>query len=88
MRTPQKPSNAFHGGVRRVSYLLIAFMAAMVPLVVASSGLMTHNWGQARLRGAAARQRGAEAQKQRCACSALACSLEFCCVSLSRWLDA
>ncbi|KAI7845547.1 hypothetical protein COHA_000966 [Chlorella ohadii] len=47
----QKPANAFQLGVQRVSYLLIGFMAAMVPLVVISSGLMTRNWGQALLFG-------------------------------------
>lgn len=60
--TLQKPSNAFQLGVQRVSYLLIAFMAAMVPLVVASSSLMTRNWGQARRRGwAAIRQQSTKA---------------------------
>ena len=44
----QKPPNAFELGVRRVSYLLIAFMAAMVPLVVAISGYVTGNWPQVR----------------------------------------
>ena len=48
---PQKPENAFQRGVQRVSYLLISFMAAMVPFVVALSGLMTHSWSQAALFG-------------------------------------
>ncbi|KAL4451583.1 hypothetical protein ABPG75_007245 [Micractinium tetrahymenae] len=47
----QKPPNAFQRGVQRVSWLLIAFMAAMVPLVVACNGLMTGDWAQAALFG-------------------------------------
>ncbi|KAL4428800.1 hypothetical protein ABPG77_005238 [Micractinium sp. CCAP 211/92] len=47
----QKPPNAFQRGVKRVSWLLIALMAAMVPLVVLSNGLMTGDWAQAALFG-------------------------------------
>lgn len=43
---PQKPPNAFQRGVHRVSWLLLAFMAAMVPLVVLFNGLMTADWAQ------------------------------------------
>lgn len=47
-RRLQKPPNAFQRGVQRVSWLLIAFMAAMVPLVVLCNGLMTGDWAQVR----------------------------------------
>ncbi|KAJ7561477.1 hypothetical protein O6H91_03G030100 [Diphasiastrum complanatum] len=45
------PINAFQKGVRRVSYLLICFMVAMVPIVIVISGLSTHNWGNSALFG-------------------------------------
>ena len=48
----QKPPNAFELGVRRISYILIAFMAAMVPLVVVISGYVTGNWPQVTCRTA------------------------------------
>lgn len=35
---PQKPLNAFQLGVQRVSWLLIAVMAGLVPVVVLLSG--------------------------------------------------
>ena len=37
-------ANAFQRGVRRVSYLLIAFMVVVVPLVVAIQGSVTGDW--------------------------------------------
>ncbi|PSC67133.1 magnesium-translocating P-type ATPase, partial [Micractinium conductrix] len=42
----RKPPNAFERGVLRVSYLLIAFMVCMVPLVMLLNGLRTGDWGQ------------------------------------------
>lgn len=47
----QAPLNAFQKGVRRVSYLLICFMLAMVPIVIVISGLVTKNWGSSLLFG-------------------------------------
>ncbi|KAL1921743.1 uncharacterized protein VTP21DRAFT_10385 [Calcarisporiella thermophila] len=43
----KRPLNAFEKGVRRVSYLLIAFMGAMVPFVVLINGLTKSNWREA-----------------------------------------
>ncbi|KAJ7556152.1 hypothetical protein O6H91_05G071400 [Diphasiastrum complanatum] len=45
------PINSFQKGVRRVSYLLICFMLAMVPIVIVISGFTTHNWGNSALFG-------------------------------------
>ncbi|KAJ7565807.1 hypothetical protein O6H91_02G076200 [Diphasiastrum complanatum] len=45
------PINSFQKGVRRVSYLLICFMLAMVPIVIVISGITTHNWGNSALFG-------------------------------------
>ncbi|CAM6030359.1 unnamed protein product [Sphagnum balticum] len=45
------PVNAFQQGVRRVSYLLICFMLAMVPIVIVLSGLTTKHWGSSLLFG-------------------------------------
>ncbi|KAJ7547024.1 hypothetical protein O6H91_08G065400 [Diphasiastrum complanatum] len=41
----RNPTNAFQKGVRQVSYMLILFMLAMVPIVIVISGFTTHNWG-------------------------------------------
>ncbi|CRK39351.1 hypothetical protein BN1708_001589 [Verticillium longisporum] len=41
--------NAFQRGIRNVSYMLIAFMLVMVPIVLAISGKVTGDWGQAAL---------------------------------------
>lgn len=59
---PQKPANAFQAGVRRVSYLLIAFMAAMVPVVLGLQAWMTGDWGQARPGGGGRSGAGAAGQ--------------------------
>ncbi|CAM6058207.1 unnamed protein product [Sphagnum tenellum] len=45
------PVNAFQQGVRRVSYLLICFMLAMVPIVIVLGGLTTKHWGSSLLFG-------------------------------------
>ncbi|KAM0326327.1 hypothetical protein ACHAQA_006927 [Verticillium albo-atrum] len=41
--------NAFQRGIRNVSYMLIGFMLVMVPIVLAISGRVTGDWGQAAL---------------------------------------
>ncbi|KAM0273919.1 hypothetical protein ACHAQH_008123 [Verticillium albo-atrum] len=41
--------NAFQRGIRNVSYMLIGFMLVMVPIVLAISGKVTGDWGQAAL---------------------------------------
>ncbi|KAK2463002.1 hypothetical protein APHAL10511_004989 [Amanita phalloides] len=44
-----KPITAFQTGIKRVSLLLIAFMAVMVPIVLAIEGFVSHNWQEAGL---------------------------------------
>jgi Mg2+-importing ATPase len=45
----KRPLNAFQRGVRNVSYMMIAFMLVMVPIVLVTSGKITGNWGEAAL---------------------------------------
>jgi Mg2+-importing ATPase len=40
----QRPETSFDIGVNRVSWLLIKFMAVMVPIVFVINGLSKHNW--------------------------------------------
>ncbi|KIL60027.1 hypothetical protein M378DRAFT_955856 [Amanita muscaria Koide BX008] len=44
-----KPITAFQTGIRRVSILLITFMAVMVPVVLIIQGFVSHDWKQAGL---------------------------------------
>jgi Mg2+-importing ATPase len=44
-----KPITAFQTGIRRVSILLIGFMAVMVPIVLVIEGLVSHDWEAAGL---------------------------------------
>lgn len=43
----KRETNAFQKGIRKVTYLLIGFMITMVPIVLAISGLVTGDWGEA-----------------------------------------
>ncbi|ORX99356.1 magnesium-translocating P-type ATPase [Basidiobolus meristosporus CBS 931.73] len=45
----QRPINAFQKGIRRISYLFIAIMLIMLPLVFVFSGFTKHDWLQAAL---------------------------------------
>ena len=45
----KKSTNAFHTGVNKVSWLLIQFMFAMVPVVLIINGLSQHDWLNASL---------------------------------------
>lgn len=44
-----RPLNAFQRGIRNVSYMMIGFMVVMVSVVLAVSGKVTGDWGQAAL---------------------------------------
>lgn len=44
-----KQKSEFDDGVRHVSYMLIAFMMIMVPIVLIISGLVSKDWGEAAL---------------------------------------
>lgn len=44
----RRPPTAFARGVQRVSFLLIGFMLAMVPIVVTINGWVTKDWVQVR----------------------------------------
>lgn len=45
----RKPMNSFQRGIRNVSYMLLAFMLVMVPIVLVISGTTTGKWGNAAL---------------------------------------
>ncbi|PHH88453.1 hypothetical protein CDD83_7518 [Cordyceps sp. RAO-2017] len=45
----KRETNAFQKGIRNVSWMLIAFMCVMVPIVLGISGRTTGNWNQAAL---------------------------------------
>lgn len=47
--TARRQANAFEIGMRNVSYLLIAFMLVMSPIVLIIQGATTHDWRQAAL---------------------------------------
>lgn len=49
----ERPQSAFAKGVKRVSYVLMLFMAVMMPLVVVINGLSTGDWSDAGLFGLA-----------------------------------
>jgi Mg2+-importing ATPase len=49
----ERPQSAFAKGVKRVSYVLMLFMAIMMPAVVVINGLTTGNWSDAGLFGLA-----------------------------------
>lgn len=43
----RKPATAFDAGLRRFSYLMIGFMAIMVPIVLIIRGTLSKDWGSA-----------------------------------------
>ncbi|KAE8448503.1 hypothetical protein EG329_009384 [Mollisiaceae sp. DMI_Dod_QoI] len=45
----KRPMNSFQRGIRNVSYMMIAFMVVMVPIVFGISGKHTGDWQQAAL---------------------------------------
>ena len=45
----QRPINAFQIGIRNVTYMMIAFMLVMVPIVLVVSGKVTGDWRNAAL---------------------------------------
>ncbi|KAF8247657.1 MG transport ATPase [Wilcoxina mikolae CBS 423.85] len=45
----RQPLNSFQRGIRNVSFMLIAFMLIMVPIVLVISGRTTGDWGNAAL---------------------------------------
>ncbi|TKA58160.1 hypothetical protein B0A49_12139 [Cryomyces minteri] len=45
----KRPLNSFQKGIRNVTYMMMGFMAVMVPIVLIVSGKVTHNWAQAAL---------------------------------------
>ncbi|PGH09694.1 magnesium-translocating P-type ATPase [Polytolypa hystricis UAMH7299] len=45
----KRPINSFQRGIRNVTYMLIAFMVTMVPIVLVISGKSTGNWKDAAL---------------------------------------
>jgi Mg2+-importing ATPase len=45
----KRPLNSFQKGIRQVTYMMMAFMFVMVPLVLTISGKITGNWSQAAL---------------------------------------
>ncbi|KAK5011705.1 hypothetical protein LTR39_004466, partial [Cryomyces antarcticus] len=45
----KRPLNSFQKGIRNVTYMMMGFMAVMVPVVLIVSGKVTHNWAQAAL---------------------------------------